>query len=202
MNKPIKLFDDWAKKNKDKGMEKGHSKSVDFMISEIVDRLESPFTFIDFGCGNGWVVRKIGKIENCISAMGIDGAKKMIEKAVKTDQINKYVCADLVKWIPKNPVDVILSMEVLYYLENPQKIINRIYNSWLNINGTLIFGIDHYAENKPSLNWSEECGVNMNTKTIIFWLDIVKKAGFKNVNWWQVGQKGDWCGTLVIRADK
>ena len=33
-NTPIELFEDWAKKDKDKGMEKGHNNSVSFMIKK------------------------------------------------------------------------------------------------------------------------------------------------------------------------
>ncbi len=32
---PIEFFDDWAKKNKDEGMEKGHNDSVLYMIEKI-----------------------------------------------------------------------------------------------------------------------------------------------------------------------
>ena len=33
-NTPIEFFDNWAKKGKDKGMEKGHNDSVSFMIKK------------------------------------------------------------------------------------------------------------------------------------------------------------------------
>ena len=37
--------------------------------------------------------------------MGIDGAKKMIEKANIIDTQNKYVCEDILTWKPKYSLD-------------------------------------------------------------------------------------------------
>ena len=59
------------------------------------------FIFLDAGCGNGWVVRKVSKLKNCTKAIGIDGSKKMIEKAKSLDYINKYYCENLLDWKPK-----------------------------------------------------------------------------------------------------
>ena len=38
--------------------------------------------FLDIGCGNGWLVNKVSKLKNCSKSVGVDGAKKMIEKAI------------------------------------------------------------------------------------------------------------------------
>ena len=56
--------------------------------------------FIDAGCGNGWVVRKVSNNRNCLKAIGIDGSKKMIEKAKSLDAINNYYCNELSTWKP------------------------------------------------------------------------------------------------------
>ena len=58
----INIFDQWAVENKDVGMEKGHQPSVNKMISIISERtdiLNRSFNFLDIGCGNGSVVKKI-----------------------------------------------------------------------------------------------------------------------------------------------
>jgi trans-aconitate methyltransferase len=198
----VDFFGHWAEIGKDEGMEKGHAASVDFMANKIKHRIESPFSFIDCGCGNGWVVRQYSKHKNCISACGIDGADKMIEKARQTDTENNYICSDILSWTPENPMDIVHSMEVLYYLEDPFLFIKKIHDKWLSEKGCFVFGMDHYVENPSTLNWPKECGVNMNTQPIEFWLNAMKKAGFKAVQHWQTGKKENWEGTLVVLGEK
>ena len=198
----ISVFNQWAKKGKDKGMETGHFKSVSYMIDEIELFLQQPFTVLDIGCGNGWVVRKFSKMHNCIQAVGVDGAKNMIDIAQKMDQENTYFCNDLLTWVPEKKFDIIHSMEVLYYLENPKSFIKKIYTDYLNSSGIFIFGIDHYLENKQSISWPEDVGVNMNTKPIHFWKDSMLNAGFRNIKISQAGAENDWLGTLVVSGIK
>ena len=196
------FFNEWAEIGKDEGMEKGHSDSVNFMFDQLSPKFKKPFSALDVGCGNGWVVRKFKKAEMCKVAMGIDGADKMIQKAQGIDSSNQYFCADILQWSPVQKFNIIHSMEVLYYLENPLEFMNTIYTKWLNKTGCFIFGIDHYAENSPSRNWPTECGVNMNTQAINYWITIMKEAGFNNVQYWQTGAEDEWMGTLVIFGER
>ena len=56
------LFDDWAINGKDRGMEEGHSPSVDRMIKIIQEKIsknKSRLSVLDIGCGNGWMLRKV-----------------------------------------------------------------------------------------------------------------------------------------------
>ena len=56
------VFGEWAETGKDIGMEKGHASAVeDMIIFAIQERtnLERNFSFLDLGCGNGWVVRRV-----------------------------------------------------------------------------------------------------------------------------------------------
>ena len=57
MDKTSRLFDNWAKAGRAEDMEAGHGLSVNKFLDRIT--FEKPFTFLDIGCGNGWVVRKI-----------------------------------------------------------------------------------------------------------------------------------------------
>ena len=70
------------------------------------------FSFIDAGCGNGWVVRNVSKMSNCVTAVGIDGAENMILKAKGEDPLNHYFCDNLMNWTPNEKVDIVHSMEV------------------------------------------------------------------------------------------
>ena len=79
MDTPINVFSDWAQNGKDEGMEKHHNKSVMSMIDFACNGLPE-YSFIDAGCGNGWVVRHISKDDRCCRAIGVDGSLNMIKK--------------------------------------------------------------------------------------------------------------------------
>jgi len=204
MNKrpPIDVFSDWALNGKDIGMEKNHKFSVNNMIDFSLNKLNN-FSFVDAGCGNGWVVRKVSKLKNCIKAIGIDGSKTMIEKAKYIDNNNEYYCKNLLNWKPKTKIDLVHSMEVFYYFKNPKKLINHIYLSWLKKNSRLIIGLDYYYENKISHSWSNDCGISiMSLFSEKEWEKFFSEVGFKKIKSWKVGAKKDWTGTLVITGIK
>tara|TARA_Y100000741_G_scaffold320143_1_gene268532 strand:+ start:1148 stop:1762 length:615 start_codon:yes stop_codon:yes gene_type:complete len=199
---PVDVFSNWAINGKDVGMEKNHKLSVDNMIEFSIKKLDY-FTFLDAGCGNGWVVRKVSKHTKCIKAIGIDGSQKMIEKAKSIDKKNKYYCKDLLDWKPKNKIDLVHSMEVFYYFKNPKKLIKHIYSSWLKKNSRLIMGIDYYYENKISHSWPNECGISiMSLFSEKKWKNFFFEVGFKEIKTWKVGETKKWSGTLVITGIK
>jgi trans-aconitate methyltransferase len=172
------------------------------MIEFSVNTLNS-FTLLDAGCGNGWVVRKVSKLNKCIKSIGVDGSQKMIEKAKSIDKKNKYYCENLLDWKPKNKIDLVHSMEVFYYFKNPKKLIKHIYSSWLKKNSRLIIGIDYYYENKISHSWPNECGISiMSLFSEKKWKNFFSEVGFKKIKSWKVGKKKDWNGTLIITGIK
>tara|TARA_X000000368_G_scaffold62181_1_gene43985 strand:+ start:745 stop:1365 length:621 start_codon:yes stop_codon:yes gene_type:complete len=186
------VFHDWALRGKDEGMERGHAQSVAEMIDFISVKSEqrgTNFSAVDVGCGNGWVVRILADIQLCQQAIGIDGAKAMIEKAKSIDNENQYIFAGLPDYSPIEKFDYIHSMEFLYYLEEPEKMLQVFYDDWLKEGGWAVIGIDHYMENEDSLSWPEHVGVNMATRTINQWEGAWKKAGFNNVEHWIAGGK-------------
>jgi trans-aconitate methyltransferase len=186
------VFHDWALRGKDEGMERGHAQSVAEMIDFISVKSEqrgTSFSAVDVGCGNGWVVRILADIQLCQQAIGIDGAKAMIEKAKSIDRENQYIFAGLPNYSPMEKFDYIHSMEFLYYLEEPEKMLQVFYDDWLKEGGWAVIGIDHYMENEDSLSWPEHVGVNMATRTTNQWEGAWKKAGFNNVEHWIAGGK-------------
>ena len=204
MNINIKTFNNWALQNKDEGMEKGHTSSVN-KIFEIISSessiIKKSFNFLDLGCGNGWVVRKALNNKNCKYALGIDGAPEMIKKARKIDKKGNYINTDIEHWSFNKTYDIIFSMETFYYFSSLDSIINKIYNN-LNKNGMIIVGIDHYLENKPSLSWDKEFNLSLNTLSIQEWVSKFKINGFKNVQCIVHDKKEDWNGTLILYAKK
>ena len=64
MKKATEIFGKWAEEGKDIGMETGHANSVNEMLDYALQErsnLEKKFSFLDLGCGNGWVVRNVSK---------------------------------------------------------------------------------------------------------------------------------------------
>jgi|TARA_B100000768_G_scaffold84747_1_gene80150 trans-aconitate methyltransferase len=199
---PIEIFSDWVINGKDDGMEKNHLESVKNMLEFVLKDLKD-FTFIDAGCGTGWVVRMVSQIEYCLNSSGIDGSSNMIEKAQRLDSVNKYDCADLLTWKPSSKKDIVHSMEVLYYFENPSIVLKNFYNNWLNKDGRLIIGIDFYKENHSCHGWPEKTNVSiMNLLSTAQWVEMFEECGYKNIKNWSVGKSKDWGGTLVITGTK
>ena len=77
MDKTTNLFNSWAKAGRAEEMEVGHGVTVGKFLGSI--SFDKPFSFLDIGCGNGWVVRKIAQLPKCKKAMGIDKSKNMVK---------------------------------------------------------------------------------------------------------------------------
>ena len=205
MKDAVAVFNEWAELDKDLGMEKGHADAVtemlDFALKER-HRINNEFTFLDLGCGNGWVVRRIVDDPLCSKAQGIDGANQMIDNAKARGNNEDYILANIHDYEPKEKYDLIHSMEVLYYLEDPESILNKIFSSWLAEEGRLIVGIDLYYENKDSHTWEGKVGTKMLMLKQAEWIDMFKRAGFSDVEAWRANQIQGWAGTLVLTGKK
>ena len=205
MREPTDVFGEWADTGKDRGMEDSHEIAVNEMINfALKERLEigEKFSFLDLGCGNGWVARLAANNALCSQSIGIDGAQQMISNAQSRGGKTKYILADINTFNSPEKYDVIHSMEVLYYLENPADIVKRISDSWLNKNGRLIVGLDHYYENKDSHSWQEDVGTPMLMLKAAEWVQMFKNAGLNEVETWYSNKHADWNGTLVITGIK
>ena len=196
------LFSEWADNGRDEGMERGHTPSVTVMLEHLLDGVTAPFTAIDIGCGNGWVVRKLAAHHLCDHASGVDGASSMIQKARGVDPNGDYVEAMLPDWSPSEPVDLVHTMECLYYLHEPVAFLGEVYQRWMKPGGKIVIGVDHYLENPSSLDWGVSLHVHMTTLSIEDWIQGLNEAGFVDVHTQQVGAKEGWSGTLVLTASK
>jgi SAM-dependent methyltransferase len=205
MQKPTEIFGKWAEEGKDVGMEKGHATSVkdmlDFALQERTN-IGKNFSFLDLGCGNGWVARKISKNSLCAKAVGIDGAEQMIINAKKIGGQVNYILGDINSYIPPMKFDLIHSMEVLYYLDDPASKVKSLCDHWLEEQGRLIIGIDHYYENLDSHSWEEKVGTPMLMLKEAEWLDIFHESGLSDMKSWRSNQSKDWSGTLVLTGKK
>jgi len=205
MQKPIEIFGKWAEEGKDVGMEKGHAISVKDMLNFALQErtnIGKNFNFLDLGCGNGWAARKVAENTLCTDAVGLDGAEQMIINAKKIAGQVEYIHADINSYIPNRKFDLIHSMEVLYYLEDPAKKVKSFTNDWLKDQGRLIIGIDHYDENLDSHSWEEKVGTPMLMLKEAEWLDIFFASGLNDVKSWRSNPSKDWSGTLVLTGKK
>ena len=199
------VFGEWAEKGKDIGMEKGHALAVEDMISFATQErtnLKRNFSFLDLGCGNGWVVRMLENNQLCVRSVGIDGAKQMIEKAGEDTSKSEFLLENIDTYISPDKFDLIHSMEVLYYLENPALTVRKIADSWLNEGGRLIAGVDLYYENQESHSWEDRVGTKMMMLKEAEWMEIFSSAGLQEVESWRSNQSQDWAGTLVLTGKK
>ena len=198
MKSATTIFNEWVIKNKDDGMQKTHTPAVMDMLQYSLSPLHTTFSFIDAGCGNGWVVRYMNNQSMCETAIGVDGAIEMINKAKRLDTEGQYILSDLMDYKPKKKVDLVLSMEVFYYFSNPSKLLNHIKEHWLQSKGRLIIGVDYYKENQGCHTWSENVGTPMKMLSRKDWVDIFITSGLSNIKHWLSCPNNDFIGTLVI----
>lgn len=193
----VDVFSQWALNGKDEGMERGHAASVQAMLELAVPKLKNGFSAIDLGCGNGWVTRMLSEL-GAGHSEGVDGSNEMINKATSKDSSHKYSQGILPDWSPGRRFDLVHTMEFLYYLDDPAGMISIIHDEWLEQDGILVAGVDHYLEHEESLTWPDHVGVHMTTLSIEEWKSAMVNAGFNNVEIHQVAGKENFPGTLVM----
>ena len=192
------LFSEWAENGKDRGMAQAHSPAVNQILDKTLSETKSNFNFVDAGCGNGWVVRKVRQMPNCKSCFGVDGAKSMIQNAKEIDPDGEYYLEDLLSWYPKNRIDFVFSMEVFYYFKSPKTLTKHIVDKWLASGGMLVIGLDHYVGNPDSYSWSEDLNVHMTLKDEKEWVQIFKSVGLTSCYSFKVNALNEFPGTLCV----
>ena len=178
MNSVNTTFDKWAKNGRDELMEKEHRKSVMKFLKTI--SFDKPFLFLDVGCGNGWVIRKIAEENNCKKAIGIDKSKNMIlqANAKKKTSKEKYIHKSIESLRYKNKFDFIFSMESLYYVDSIKIALEKIYKL-LKPGGQFFCGTDFYSDNKATVKWANIMKIQMHLHSKQEWKKFFKNAGFE-----------------------
>ena len=178
------IFDIWAQNGHSEIMANEHSKTVlQFLQTFTFDK---KFSFLDIGCGNGWIIRYIAKFNNCINAVGIDTSINMIKNAHMRKNSNKenYIAADIKHWNPSLFFDYVFSMESLYYIVPMEIALINIHNL-LKPSGKFICGTDFYSDNKASLSWPAYIKKPMDLRSLSEWKKMFKNIGFK-INYTQI----------------
>ena len=202
IRKATDIFSEWASIGKDEGMQRNHWNAVKKMFQILNKEQFQSFSFIDAGCGNGWAVREMLKNPLCLNAVGVDGAVEMIQRAKKIDPNGNYIYKDLMEWEPKALVDIVHSMEVIYYFNDPKKLILHMKDKWLKPNGKLIIGLDFYKENTDCHNWPKKLNTKMTLLSIKEWTRILKNCGLGDIKNYQTNSSDSFEGTLILYAKK
>ena len=206
MDRVRKTFDKWAQNGRAELMEIEHGKNVLKFLETIP--FDKPFTFLDVGCGNGWVVRKIAKEKNCKKSIGIDKSKKMIIQSIKKTESRKeeYVHTDIESMNYRGKFDFIFSMESLYYADSIEMALEKIYKL-LKPGGRFFCGTDFYTDNKATARWAGIMKIQMHLHSKKEWREFFKNIGFdvKTKHIKDLKNKKKWKrehGTLFIIGTK
>ena len=178
MDKVAQTFDEWAEGGRDELMEKEHSRSVTRILAGI--RWKDSFSFLDVGCGNGWVVRTVAQRKQCISSVGIDKSRQMIKRAKKltTSTKEEYLHADIESLDVEKRFDYVFAMESIYYSESVDVTLRKIFGLLKN-GGVFFCGTDFYTENTATTNWPKMVGLNMHLYSKKEWRTLFADAGFR-----------------------
>ena len=136
MNKSERFFDKVSSKSKPE---------PDITASKIIDSSMEYFEkgnyVLDFGCGSGAITNRIAKEVRAIDAIDIssgmlDFAKEQAEKS-SISNIDYIQSSIFDERFDNNKYDAILAFNVLHYIDDMPKLINRI-NTLLQPNGVFI----------------------------------------------------------------
>jgi ubiquinone/menaquinone biosynthesis C-methylase UbiE len=206
MDKVRETFDKWAQNGRAELMEIEHGTNVLKFLKSI--SFDKPFTFLDVGCGNGWVVRKIAKEKNCKKSIGIDKSKKMIIQSIKKteDKKEEYFHTDIESINYRGKFDFIFSMESLYYADSIEIALKKIYKL-LKPGGQFFCGTDFYTDNKATARWAGIMKIQMHLHSKKEWREFFKNIGFdvKTKHIKDLKNKKKWKrehGTLFIIGTK
>lgn len=176
MNEVRDVFDDWARRGRAEGMERGHGPTA----RQAFERLGvGPGTrYLDIGCGNGYTVRWAADIDPSVRAVGIDLSPEMVALAGRmttapnTDFVNAPFPTDAVA----GPFDAMFSMEVFYYLPDLGAGL-RAARELLAAGGRFACVVDFYTENTASHGWADDMGLSLHLLSSAEWASAFEQAG-------------------------
>lgn len=185
------LFDDWARRGRAEGMERGHGVTAGDLIATLP--IEPGTRFLDLGCGNGWAARHAAG--RGAHSLGIDASGEMVRRATTAAQEQgletrfdapapaaSFYEGDFTHIpSPNDAFHLAWSMEALYYAPDPDAVLREVQRV-LRPGGAFHMVIDHYGENQASHSWPKDVGVPMALRSEAEWVAAFAAAGFHDVS--------------------
>ena len=193
------LFDDWARRGRAEGMERGHTPSARAAFTRL--RLREESRYLDIGCGNGYSVRWAAAACPKGSAVGVDLSVEMIGRARLLSEglrNTEFIVADFpdARFSPAS-FDAIFSMEAFYYFPDTDAALRRV-RELLRAGGLFACVIDFYGENIASHSWPADVGVPMTLLDSAGWAHAVSRAGLAVVEQTRLRLRSD---QVALEAD-
>lgn len=88
--------------------------------------LEAPAKVVDLGCGTGNVTRLLAECWPGASVTGVDSSAEMLAEARKQADGIDWIEADIARWTPPAPVNLLFSNAVLHWLDNHAGLFSRL----------------------------------------------------------------------------
>lgn len=101
-------------------------KKADEIISPVLAACSPPKDVLDVGCGTGYTIKVLSSMGyNCI---GVDAAEDMLSIARRENPDIRFESADATALpFEDNSFDMVISIEVLRYIQNREKSVEEIY---------------------------------------------------------------------------
>lgn len=169
------VFDDWARRGRGEGMERGHGKTAGRLMD--VMPVGEGTRFLDLGCGNGWACRQAAG-KGAIPT-GIDVSEEMLERARMLGK-GTYLNHDFTDLpFEDGSFDFAWTMEALYYAPDPDAVLREAHRL-LTPGSEIHILMDYYEENEASHSWPDDVGVPMVLRSVKDWRDALTEAGFED----------------------
>lgn len=175
-------FDTWALDGREAKMERGHGPIARRIFASL--RLAPDARYLDIGCGNGYSVRWAAAAAPRGQAVGLDLSPEMVRRARELSAGFPNVAFAEAAFprheLPPASFDAIFSMEVFYYLPDPEAALRESLRL-LKPGGTFVSAIDIYRGHPMARKWTRYVG----TKTKLWsgrrWRRAFERAGFVDV---------------------
>lgn len=190
-------FDAWAEAGRGEAMEKGHLPTARQALERVPFDAARPETFLDLGCGNGYIVRLAAeRLHPAGTAIGLDVSPRMLAEAERATE--RFITAlertkgraPSVRFVegafedlPLEPasVDHCYSNEAIYYSPDIDRALAEILRI-LKPGGTFHCSLDFFEENTYSHDWQDKVGLPMMMDNADGWVTRFRAAGFVDVS--------------------
>ena len=114
--------------------------------------LEAPRRVVDLGCGPGNSTALLARLWPGAELVGVDSSPEMLRTARASPTPVQWVEADLGRWSPDRPFDLVFSNAALQWVPDHRAAVPRIAG-WVTPGGSLAFQVP--ARPSPPPRWTE-----------------------------------------------